>query len=958
MKASGAKLGTNHGDSLRTRSLSPVQERRQSMTDILQRAQNQGGLTLLVDGLAGMGKTCTLRELRSLALEDGRWQVTVVRADEFEEREPYSFIERIVAASQIREWNFEPSTLVDPIPVARECIQRLLSDDTVAGRVFILDDAQWIDAESHRVLRYLIPRITRRNMLLAFGIRSPHEPGSFGAFICGLIEDNHLDQRVQATPLTASQLIAFVAEQHGVVIPTATAKHMVEVTGGSFLAIDSVVSSMTREELEQIHLGWDPADWSGDGETSPLLKQFRALDSPSRATAELVSIAGHALSQAEISAAASLLGEPVRLNASVEAGVLAISPLDSQYAARHSLLAKAIVDELTEARARTLYRALAAVTEGYRSLRHQLMGATVWDSNLDALVGEYVSRAVAERKFAIASDVLRASLTLTMAPSVRMRLIESLVLVHLQAKTGYLVLDLVDEIGEFAPTLLHRLMYNVVSAHQVGRAISQDAVYEILSSTPKDADERAILAFYSFMVVLLSMRTAEIDRVPQLIEHSRQLVLAAPSTPNELRDPRLGWMVEKDARLLVLDCYRMVQHQFGHQYDTVASSLPNLTKRIHELEDSPLKVDAVVAVAGAEVALGNIDTAHSMIEFGVEMLERVGEPWAAGTARVILGHIMVLRGEFKGAIELMELTEEVTFSALDVESRSSWAAIRLMIAAIMGDAQAEMYVEQTRRHRKIAWEGYSPDLGVIAECEFYRARNDIDGVLDATSHERTASLRNTQHGFLTYRAHALLDRSRLEESRTLVDQLARWRGSRWQEYWGTLDWLSARLAQLEGDHGKALWHYEAAIQDDRFPLPHGLSLADFGRFLVERGSRKEGFAMLRSAVGILQRIGAVGYVAEIEKLLAGADVGTSKSGARTQVLSLLTERELQIVDHLVKGRSNNQISESFIVSVATVRSHISNILRKLGLNSRGEVARLMREHGEKYGYASDDAAGH
>lgn len=57
----------------------------------------------------------------------------------------------------------------------------------------------------------------------------------------------------------------------------------------------------------------------------------------------------------------------------------------------------------------------------------------------------------------------------------------------------------------------------------------------------------------------------------------------------------------------------------------------------------------------------------------------------------------------------------------------------------------------------------------------------------------------------------------------------------------------------------------------------------------------------------------------------------------------LTARESRIAELLVEGRSNREIADTLVLSPETVKSHVSNVLRKLGVANRAEaVARLMR----------------
>jgi NarL family two-component system response regulator LiaR len=52
----------------------------------------------------------------------------------------------------------------------------------------------------------------------------------------------------------------------------------------------------------------------------------------------------------------------------------------------------------------------------------------------------------------------------------------------------------------------------------------------------------------------------------------------------------------------------------------------------------------------------------------------------------------------------------------------------------------------------------------------------------------------------------------------------------------------------------------------------------------------------------------------------------------------LTDREIEVLRLVAQGQSNRQISVSLTISEATVRTHVSNILAKLNLNSRTQAA--------------------
>lgn len=59
----------------------------------------------------------------------------------------------------------------------------------------------------------------------------------------------------------------------------------------------------------------------------------------------------------------------------------------------------------------------------------------------------------------------------------------------------------------------------------------------------------------------------------------------------------------------------------------------------------------------------------------------------------------------------------------------------------------------------------------------------------------------------------------------------------------------------------------------------------------------------------------------------------------------LTGRELQVLELIVKGRSNREISAELAISEATVKSHINSLLGKLGVSDRTQAATSALQRG-------------
>ncbi len=109
------------------------------------------------------------------------------------------------------------------------------------------------------------------------------------------------------------------------------------------------------------------------------------------------------------------------------------------------------------------------------------------------------------------------------------------------------------------------------------------------------------------------------------------------------------------------------------------------------------------------------------------------------------------------------------------------------------------------------------------------------------------------------------------------------------------------------------------------------------------------------------KAGAIGYVLkdisgdELVETIRNADKGKStlSSEASDFLISNLTEpsvdyqltsQEKNILRLLIEGLSNKEIANKQVVSISTVKFHVSNILSKLGASSRAEAVSIALRH--------------
>jgi DNA-binding CsgD family transcriptional regulator len=62
-------------------------------------------------------------------------------------------------------------------------------------------------------------------------------------------------------------------------------------------------------------------------------------------------------------------------------------------------------------------------------------------------------------------------------------------------------------------------------------------------------------------------------------------------------------------------------------------------------------------------------------------------------------------------------------------------------------------------------------------------------------------------------------------------------------------------------------------------------------------------------------------------------------------LDVLSSREMEVLRLLAAGKSNQQIADELVISLNTVRRHVSNIFDKTGVANRTEAAGYARDHG-------------
>ena len=357
-------------------------------------------------------------------------------------------------------------------------------------------------------------------------------------------------------------------------------------------------------------------------------------------------------------------------------------------------------------------------------------------------------------------------------------------------------------------------------------------------------------------------------------------------------------------------------------------------------------------------ALTNIGTAKLVGEdpAGREDLERAldaalnsGFEEHAARAFNNLGTMSFRHREFSAAAEYMK----AGIAYCDEHNLDSWirymTAYRAQIAMALGNWDDALKDAQTViRHPRVAPISKIPALAALGRIRARRGDPDCETPGDesplAEGYRLAVPTNEMQRlvQVLAARAEAAwllgTDASEVVADVAKAYALGRKHADSWIQgelaFWlwrhGRLDEVPAKVArpfalQMAGDWQAAAQAWEAF----GCPYEQAMALAD---------SDREG--SLRTALEIVERLGAMPMAAIIRRKLRANGVRDIPRGAQERTRQNpcgMTNRQLKVLGLLVEGRRNADIARRLFVAEKTVDHHVSAVLAKLGVRSRGEA---------------------
>jgi DNA-binding CsgD family transcriptional regulator len=166
--------------------------------------------------------------------------------------------------------------------------------------------------------------------------------------------------------------------------------------------------------------------------------------------------------------------------------------------------------------------------------------------------------------------------------------------------------------------------------------------------------------------------------------------------------------------------------------------------------------------------------------------------------------------------------------------------------------------------------------------------------------------------------------------------------------------VTAELARAAGSDDVTTWSAAvSAWEEAAEPYPLAYTWLRLAEAAVAAGDRQVAGHGVREAYALARRVGAVPIADEAAALARRTRLPLDEPAAEVATAAPedplarfgLTEREREILVLLAGGRSNPQIAESLFISPKTASVHVSNILAKLGVDSRVEAAAVAHRLG-------------
>lgn len=909
--------------------------RSRELHQLTQLASSRSAHVALIAGEPGIGKTRLIEEV--LAALPGGAPVLVGHAEPSSLARPYEVLLEAVDRSPDsgKVSRHELDALADPVrsPVERlhaglRIVTGLVGDGQAA---IVFEDLHWADSESAALFERLADQPAPR-LLVGTYRRDEVDRRHPLAAVLARLERRHAVTRVRLERFTEAETAAMVAAVTGRPAPYRAVAALHQRTGGNPFFLEELLHGHQGEDLER--LCEQPLPWSL---AEALSRQVDDVAPQVQQIVEAASVLGHRV-PFDLLATVTGAGEQeliAALRQLVARGVLVESGED-EFSFRHALVREAIANQMLGRQRRRLHEAAleALLAAGGPSGAGGSGGAAA-----DPAMVAHHARAAGRYDDMVAAARTGAARYLSIGSAYQaLRL----------AEMG------LDEVGD-DPDLL------AAAARAAWLAGLQDDAARYARRWRDQATDATERADALYLMIRLAWEADEIEEMTALTDEVELLIAQLPPGADQARAMTAvaqSTMLrdQPDAALAWADRALALATEF---------ELPRVRLAALVEKGSALTDRTATFTEGQAILAGLVDEAETLGEWvlaaralnnlvqGVppaepaehaELLERMRvdaeragfESLAVAAYFQGLARVAVREGDLAAAVAALEQGRERDRGFLRRGRLADYHAVFLAgLYLEAGDLdQAATIVEELRAmqpHQRLTVPGLAFHLAcrrgdrAAAEAhleEVFAALADQSWRSGSQAHDLFAAAAQLGLSLSTLdrMAYELLDAEVWDDYRCLVD---------------------AQLAEARGRHAEALKGYRAVAESEIVPPSvRGTARVAAARCLLSRqepGSRATAVSEVDKATRLLARWGGW-RVAQLEQVRAQAGLAPAGGQRPATGAAALTPREREVARLIADGLTNAELARRLFISPKTAAVHVSNILRKLGVSARAEVA--------------------
>lgn len=871
----------------------------------------------LIAGEPGIGKTRLVQELLD-AVPAGT-AVLVGRAEPGSLARPY---ELLIDALSLHD----PSRLGELTDPARSPVERLhtgldLVEQHIGGApaVIVFDDLHWADSESAALFERLADRIGPG---LIVGTYRPDEVTSRHPLAALLAR---LERRYELTHLRLERLdeddtAALLAAVAGRPVPYRLVASLYHRTGGNPFFLEELLRGHEGDDLES--LAEQPLPWSL---AEVLRRQAEDLDPERLRVVEAAAVLGQrvpfdllaAVTGAEEQGLIELLRDLVARGLLVEAA-------DDEFAFRHALVREALTERMLGRQRRRLHEAALEV----------LLAQGAADPALVAhhaqAAGRYDDMVAAARDgAAVYLSLGSAFQALQLAEMALAEVGDDAELLSAAARAAWLA-GLHDDATGYG----QRWRDN--AREPAERA---EALY-VLMRLAYENDDIPDMERYTEDIERL------VDELPPGADQARAMVAVAQSKVlREQPDPAIEWA---DRALAVAERLDLPGVRLAALLERATAlcehprEVPQAMVMIRQVADEAEKTGDWVLAARALNYLFQ-SPIHPVAEQS-EVLERMrSAAERAGYERLAVAayyqgraRLAVREGKLRDAMDALLEGQARDRVYLRRTARAAYHIV--FLAGLSFEAgQYGRAAELVAEAAELDW--HDPLVVVGLRFHLYcrtrpqEADGLVDEVLDVLAGQPWRS-GSQAHDLVSCALHAGLPLARVD---ALAQSLLA--AEIWDD-WRTL--VDAQMAEVHGRTAAALDGYRSAAASALvWPSVRGTAHVGAARCLLAMDRPAEAAEHVKAAAASLAHW-AGWRVEELDRVRARLGVSPDADRRAVTGPDALTPREREVALLVAAGLTNGELAKKLYISPKTTAVHVSNILHKLGISSRTEVAGLMR----------------